>query len=180
MESRCEAFGYQLELGIVATKNTLKLGIALPKREIIIDKFIRMGGQKYVWRDICPLSPPGSATGDKPNATTFIKPQLEFLIIKLCNSESVGGGNCPPFPPCGYATAYSIYSIIPLTGRKYSSTTKYPCIYCAIYQLNIHMGAKIETEIYRYQKFIVLALSWVEILYVLSFHEVLIINNIMS
>ena len=38
-----------------------------------------------------PYPPPGSATGDKPNATTFIKPQLEFFIIKLCNFESVSG-----------------------------------------------------------------------------------------
>ena len=55
--------------------------------------------KKYVWGDICPLSPPGSATGDKPNATTFIKPQLEFFIIKLCNFESVGGATAPPCPP---------------------------------------------------------------------------------
>ena len=46
-----------------------------------------------------PYPPPGSATGDKPNATTFIKPQLEFLIIKLCNFESVGGATAPPCPP---------------------------------------------------------------------------------
>ena len=51
-----------------------------------------------------PIPPPGSATGDKPNATTFIKPQLEFFIIKLCNFESVGGATAPPLPPCGYAT----------------------------------------------------------------------------
>ena len=42
-----------------------------------------------------PYPPPGSATGDKPNATTFIKPQLEFFIIKLCNFESVGGAPPP-------------------------------------------------------------------------------------
>ena len=48
-----------------------------------------------------PIPPPGSATGDKSNATTFIKPQLEFLIIKLCNFESVGRGQ---LPPRGYAT----------------------------------------------------------------------------
>ena len=46
-----------------------------------------------------PIPPPGSATGDKPNATTFIKPQLEFLIIKLCNFESVGGATAPDCPP---------------------------------------------------------------------------------
>ena len=46
-----------------------------------------------------PYPPPGSATGDKPNATTFIKPQLEFFIIKLCNFESVGGATAPPCPP---------------------------------------------------------------------------------
>ena len=43
--------------------------------------------------------------------------------------------------------------------RKYSSTTKYPCIDCAIYQLNIQLGAKIEIEIYRYQKFVLLAFT---------------------
>ena len=46
-----------------------------------------------------PIAPPGSATGDKPNATTFIKPQLEFFIIKLCNFESVGGATAPPCSP---------------------------------------------------------------------------------
>ena len=60
-----------------------------------------MGGQKVCLGDIyAPYPPPpGSATGDKPNATTFIKPQLEFLIIKLCNFESVGGAIAPPCPP---------------------------------------------------------------------------------
>ena len=105
MGSRGEAPGHQLELGIVATINTLKLGIVVPKGEIIIDKFIRMGGQKVCLGDMPPIPPPGSATGDKPNATTFIKPQLEFLIIKLCNFESVGGAAAPPLPPRGYATA---------------------------------------------------------------------------
>ena len=99
MGSRGEAPGHQLELGIVATINTLKLGIVVPKRVIIIDKFIRMGGQKVCLGDMAPIPPPGSATGDKPNATKFIKPQLEFLIIKLCDFESVVGGNCPPLPP---------------------------------------------------------------------------------
>ena len=47
-----------------------------------------------------------------------------------------------------------------LPGRKYSSTTKYPCIDCAIYQLNIPLGAKIDIEIYRYQKFVLLALLY--------------------
>ena len=43
-----------------------------------------------------------------------------------------------------------------LPGQKYSSTTKYPCTDCAIYRLNIQLGAKVEIEIYRYQKFVLL------------------------
>ena len=67
-----------------------------------------MGGQKVCLGDISPLSPPGSATEDKPNATTFIKPKWNFLIIKLCDFESVGGGgNCPPLPLCRYATTFN-------------------------------------------------------------------------
>ena len=31
-----------------------------------------------------------------------------------------------------------------------------------IYRLNTQFGAKMEIEIYRYQKFVVLALTWVE------------------
>ena len=59
-----------------------------------------MGGQKVCLGGYMPpIPPPGTATGDKPNATTFIKPQLEFLIIKLCNFESVGGATAPPCPP---------------------------------------------------------------------------------
>ena len=58
-----------------------------------------MGGQKVCLGGYMPpIPPPGSATGDKPNATTFIKPQLEFFIIKLCNFELVGGAIAPPCP----------------------------------------------------------------------------------
>ena len=60
-----------------------------------------------------------------------------------------------------------------LPGRKYSSTNKYPCIDCAIYQLNIQLGAKIEIEIYRYQKFVLLAFT-LEKMDFLTFYEVLI------
>ena len=48
-------------------------------------------------------------------------------------------------------------------GRKYSYTTKYPCTDCAIYRLNILLEAKAGIEKYRYQKFVVLALTWVNI-----------------
>ena len=43
--------------------------------------------------------------------------------------------------------------------QKYSYPTKYPCSDCAIYRLNTQFGAKMEIEIYRYQKFVVLALN---------------------
>ena len=46
--------------------------------------------------------------------------------------------------------------------QKYSYPTKYPCSDCAIYRLNIQFGAKMEIEIYRHQKLVVLALTWVE------------------
>ena len=46
-----------------------------------------------------------------------------------------------------------------LPGQKCWNTTKYSCTDCAIYQLNIQFGAKMEIEIYRYQKFVVLALT---------------------
>ena len=68
--ARGKAPGHQLELGIVATNNTLNLAIVVTKREIIINIFIRMGGQKLCLGDIyMPLSPPEFATVDKPNAT---------------------------------------------------------------------------------------------------------------
>ena len=51
-----------------------------------------------------------------------------------------------------------------LSGQKYFNTTKYPCTDCAIYQLNIQLGAKMGIEIYRYQKFVVLALTLVKLL----------------
>ena len=47
--------------------------------------------------------------------------------------------------------------------RRFHCTTKYPCIDCAIYQMNIQLGAKIEIEIYRYQKFVLLAFTWEKI-----------------
>ena len=50
----------------------------------------------------------------------------------------------------------------------YSYPTKYPCSDCAIYRLNTQFGAKMEIEIYRYQKFVVLALTWVEFFYFLD------------
>ena len=53
-----------------------------------------MGGQKVCLGGIYAPYP-----RHKPNATTFIKPQLEFLIIKLCNFESVGGQLPPHLPP---------------------------------------------------------------------------------
>ena len=59
-----------------------------------------MGGQKVCLGDISPLSPPGSATEDKPNATTFIKPQLEFFDYKIMRFRiSRGGGQLPPLAP---------------------------------------------------------------------------------
>ena len=66
------------------------------------------------------------------------------------------------------------YSEIPIGLRdtllyqKYSYPTKYPCSDCAIYRLNIQFGSKMEIEIYRYQKFVVLALTWVEFFYFLD------------
>ena len=52
-----------------------------------------------------------------------------------------------------------------LPGQKYWNTTKYACTDCAIYRLNIQFGAKMGIEIYRYQKFVVLASTWVEFFY---------------
>ena len=65
--------------------------------------------------------------------------------------------------------------------QKYSYPTKYPCSDCAIYRLNIQFGAKMEIEIYRYQKFVVLALTWVEFFYFFK-HSMRcqFINNIMG
>ena len=41
-------------------------------------------------------------------------------------------------------------------------------------RLNVHLGAKMGIEIYRYQRVVVLALTLVEIFIILGFHEVLI------
>ena len=60
-----------------------------------------------------------------------------------------------------------------LSGQKYFNTTKYPCTDCAIYRLNIQLGAKMGIETLRYQKFVVLALTLVKI-YFLTFREVVI------
>ena len=64
--------------------------------------------------------------------------------------------------------------LIPVPYQKYSYPTKYPCSDCAIYRLNTQFGAKMEIEIYRYQKFVVLALIWEEFYISKTFHEVLI------
>ena len=69
---------------------------------------------------------------------------------------------------------YLINHIYTLSGQKYFNTTKYPCTDCAIYRLNIQLGAKMGIEIYRYQKFVVLALTLVKIFGFLTFREVLI------
>ena len=60
----------------------------------------------------------------------------------------------------------SRYHTVPY--QKYSYPTKYPCSDRAIYRLNTQFGAKMEIEIYRYQKFVVLALTWVEFFYFLD------------
>ena len=52
-----------------------------------------------------------------------------------------------------------------LPGQKCWNTTKYSCTDCAIYRLNIQFGAKMGIEIYRHQKFVVLALTWVKFFY---------------
>ena len=52
--------------------------------------------------------------------------------------------------------------IYTLPGQKCWNTTKYSCTDCAIYRLNIQFGAKMGIEIYSYQKFVVLALTWVD------------------
>ena len=44
----------------------------------------------------------------------------------------------------------------------YSTTTKYSFNDCDIYRQNIQLGTNMRTEIYRYQKFIVLALPFVK------------------
>ena len=46
-----------------------------------------------------------------------------------------------------------------LPGRKYSSTTKYPCTDCAMYRVNIQLGLKMGIETCSSQKFVVLALT---------------------
>ena len=50
-----------------------------------------------------------------------------------------------------------------LSGQKYFNTAKYPCTDCAIYRQKIQLGAKMGIEIYRYEKFIVLALTLVKL-----------------
>ena len=49
-----------------------------------------------------------------------------------------------------------------LTGQKFLNTTIYPCTDCAIYRLNIQLGAKMGIETFCYQKFVVLALTLVK------------------
>ena len=61
--------------------------------------------------------------------------------------------------------AISLYPLYTVPYQKYSYPTKYPCSDCAIYRLNIQFGAKTEIEIYRYQKFVVLTLTWVNFFY---------------
>ena len=51
---------------------------------------------------------------------------------------------------------------------------KYSCTDCAIYRLNIQFGAKMGIEKYRYQKFVVLALTLENFFDFLIFHRVLI------
>ena len=58
--------------------------------------------------------------------------------------------------------------------QKYLYTANYPCTDCAISQLKNQLGAKMGIEIHRYQKFVVLALTWVKFFNFLTFHEVLI------
>ena len=60
---------------------------------------------------------------------------------------------------------FEVMFLYTLPGQKYWNTTKYACTDCAIYRLNIQFGAKMGIEIYRYQKFVVLASTWVEFFY---------------
>ena len=55
-----------------------------------------------------------------------------------------------------YVSCASTYT---LPGRKYSSTTKYPCTDSAMYRLNIQLGPKMGLETCRSQMFVVLALT---------------------
>ena len=61
-----------------------------------------------------------------------------------------------------------------LSGQKYLYTAKYPSTDCAIYRLKDQLGTKMGIEICRDQKFIVIALTLVEIFDFSTFHEVLI------
>ena len=66
------------------------------------------------------------------------------------------------------------------SGQKYFNIIKYPCIDCAINRLSIQLESKMGIEIYRYQMFVMLALTLVKIFDFLTSREVLIINDIMS
>ena len=54
-----------------------------------------------------------------------------------------------------------VNAVYTLPGQKCWNTTKYSCTDCTIYRLNIQLGPKMGIETCRYQKFVVLALTWV-------------------
>ena len=61
-----------------------------------------------------------------------------------------------------------------LSGRKYLNTVKYTCTNCVIYRLYNELYSKMRIDIYKYQKYVVLALTSMKFFQFLVFHEVLI------
>ena len=60
------------------------------------------------------------------------------------------------------------------SGQKYSNTTKLTCAKCDIYCVSAKLGSKKVIEIFKYLKYIVLAITFVKIFEIYIFHEVLI------
>ena len=61
-----------------------------------------------------------------------------------------------------------------LSGQKYLNTVKYTCTNCVIYRLFNELCSKMRIDIYKYRKYVVLALTSMKFLHYLVFHEVLI------
>ena len=70
-----------------------------------------------------------------------------------------------------YNVSYNI--IYTLSGQKYLNTVNYTCTNCVIYRLYNELYSKMRIDIYKYRKYIVLALTLTKFLSLFVFHDLL-------
>ena len=110
----------------------------------------------------------------RQNADNGYRPKLETLTqtrkVQVENYKQITGKiNDEQFDVGDIALMINT-----LSGQKYLNTVKYTCTNCVIYRLYNQLYIKMRIDIYKYRKYVSLALTSMKSLQFLVFHEVLI------